>query len=95
MTMNDATIILGSEEWQVKFVRRGNPNVPRKKWGICDWDNRIIYIRKDLSTRNVLDTLLHEMRHAQHPVMFEAEHFINWTSTELADGLIASGMFNP
>lgn len=91
--MTDATVTLGGEEWQIKFVRRGHPKIPKTKWGICDRINRIIYIRKDLSRRNVLDTLLHEMRHSQHPVLFEAEHFVNWTSTELADGLIATQMF--
>ena len=67
--------------------------MPRRKvWGLCVWDERTIYVRRDLSYRNVLDTLIHEMRHAQHPVAFEAEEWIDTTSTELADGLIYTGV---
>lgn len=67
--------------------------MPKKRtWGLCCWDDRTIYVRRDLSYRNVLDTLIHEMRHAQHPVMFEAAEWIDTTSTELADGLIYTGV---
>lgn len=90
--MQDAAVTLGGVEWHIKFVRRNHPAMRGKKWGLCDWTNKIIYVRKDLSRRNVLDTLLHEMRHSQHEVIFEAESYVNWTSTELADGLIATGI---
>jgi hypothetical protein len=86
-------LILGDDLWTVEFVRRnampshnGRPAV-----GLCYWDDKRILVRKDLCTLSVLDTFIHEMRHAQHPVMFEAESFIEDTSTELARGLIAAG----
>lgn len=89
--MRDTTLTLGGDEWQIKFVTK--QHMPWKKtWGLCDRDKKIIFVRRDLSTKNVLDTLLHEMRHAQHPIMFEAESFINSTSTELADGLLKTGL---
>lgn len=89
--MQDATITLGREQWQVRFVRRNHPQLGKRCWGKCYWDERTIYVRKDLSRKNIIDTLLHEMRHAQHPVTFEAAEFIDWTSTELAAGLFTTG----
>lgn len=74
----------------MKFVTRRQ--IQKDRWGDCHWQTRTIRVRRDLSLRNVLDTLIHEMRHAQHPVMFEAEGFIDSTSTELAEGLLRSGI---
>jgi len=31
--------------------------------GLCDYDNRIIYLEKDQSEEMMLDTLLHELQH--------------------------------
>ena len=89
--MQDATVKLGGLEWQIRFVTKRQ--MPRKTWGDCNRVKKVIRVRKDLSPKNVLDTLIHEMRHAQHPVMFEAEEFINETSTEIADGLVKTGMY--
>lgn len=88
--MQNCVVILGGEEWEVRFVRR--KDLPKGWLGSCDRSTKIIRVRKDLCYRTILDTLIHEMRHAQHPVLFEAEEFITGTSTELAIGLIATGL---
>jgi hypothetical protein len=88
--MTDSQVILGGELWTIKFVKR--KDMPKKTWGDCDWDRKIIRVRKDLSPLNVLDTLIHEARHGQHQIMFEAEEFIDSTSTELAKILYEVGM---
>lgn len=89
--MQNSTVILGGQEWTIEFVTRRSMH--KGCWGICRWDKKLIQVRKDLSPKNVLDTLIHEMRHAQHQIAYEAEDWINTTSTELAEGLITTGMF--
>ena len=79
-------VTLGGKEWEIIFTSRSN--MPKKTWGDCDCERNRIRVRTDLSPQNFLDTLIHEMRHAQHPVMFEAEEFIDSTSTELAKGIL-------
>jgi len=76
-------------DWMVQF--EGKQKMPKKTWGDCDREKRLIRVRQDLCEVNFLDTLIHELRHAQHPVMFEAEEFISDTSTELAIALLATG----
>tara|TARA_R100001594_G_scaffold125731_1_gene162807 strand:- start:62 stop:346 length:285 start_codon:yes stop_codon:yes gene_type:complete len=88
--MKDIETTLGGERWTIKFVRR--KDMPKKTWGDCDWEAKIIRVRKDLSIVNVLDTLIHELRHGQHQIMFEAEEFIDSTSTELAKALYDAGI---
>jgi len=90
--MNDFLTTLGGIPWQIKWTTR--KQMPKDTWGLCDWKTKTILVRKDLSKRNRLDTLLHEMRHAQHPITYEAESWIDSTSTELADGLISSGLID-
>ena len=91
LQLKDCEVVLGGEKWQIKFVRRRNLPKGWQDYGHCDWTNRTIYVRKDRCKRAVIDTLIHEMRHAQNPILFEAEEFITWTSTEIANGLIATG----
>jgi len=75
--------------WTVRFEKKSQ--MPQKTWGVCNRKTHIIRCREDLCEVNFLDTLIHELRHAQHPVMFEAEEFISDTSTELAIALLATG----
>ena len=82
--------ILGGREWDIVFVTK--KDMPKDTWGDCNWENAKIRVRKDLSRLNVLDTLIHEMRHAQHHVLFEAEQFITNTSTELAKALVSANI---
>ena len=76
-------------DWTVRFENKRQ--MPQKTWGVCNRKTRLIRCREDLCEVNFLDTLIHELRHAQHPVMFEAEEFISDTSTELAIALLATG----
>jgi hypothetical protein len=76
-------------DWAVSFETKRQ--MPQKTWGICNRKTRILRVRQDLCEVNFLDTLIHELRHAQHPVLFEAEEFISDTSTELAIALLATG----
>ena len=87
--MNDFSTVLGGIRWSVFWVTK--KDMPKKTWGLCCWESKTIRVRKDLSIRNRLDTLLHEMRHAQHVIAYEAESWIDKTSTELADGICESG----
>jgi hypothetical protein len=92
LKMKNCDVILGGDIWTVEFVRK--KDLARDTLGECCWGKRRIRVRKDLCAATILDTLIHEMRHAQHPVMFEAESFIDRTSTELAKGLIKTGIVN-
>jgi|DEB0MinimDraft_6_1074348.scaffolds.fasta_scaffold56524_2 hypothetical protein len=76
-------------KWKIEFCSR--TNMPKMTWGVCNRDKKLIRVRQDLCELNFLDTLIHEIRHAQHPVLFEAEEFISDTSTELAAALLATG----
>jgi hypothetical protein len=89
MVINEIAVTIQKEAWMIKFV--SIRQMPKKTWGDCDWGRRIIRVRHDLSPKNFLDTLIHEIRHAQHPVMFEAESFVTTTSTEIAQILMATG----
>jgi len=85
--MRDADVILGGQTWRIKFVNR--KELPSSKhMGICDWNQKTILIYKRLPLELLLDTLIHECRHAQHRVMFEAEEFIDSTSTEIAKSIL-------
>ncbi len=77
------------KEWEVLFATRSQ--MPKATWGDCNRKKKRLRVRTDLSDLNFLDTMIHEIRHAQHPVMFEAEEFISDTSTEIARILLESG----
>lgn len=87
--MNDFEAELGNETWQVKFVTK---KANKGNWGMCNRDTKTITIYNKLEGVELVDTLIHEMRHAQHPIPYEAEEFINQTSTELAEGLDLAGL---
>ena len=80
--VRELEVKIGGEPWTLRFVSRRE--ICKKTWGICDRHNKVILVREDLSDQNLLDTLIHEIRHAQHPILFEAEEFIDSTSTEIA-----------
>ena len=88
--MNDeVTVTIRGETWRIVFTTLRT--MPKKTWGDCDRVKKVIRVRKDLSPVNMLDTLIHEIRHAQHPILFEAEEFITDTSTEIAKVLLLTG----
>jgi len=82
-------VTIRGQPWEIRFV--GRKDMPRATWGDCNRESRVLRVRKDLSPVNFTDTLIHEIRHAQHDVLFEAEEFIDSTSTEIAEILIATG----
>lgn len=91
--MTELAVTLGGERWLLRLVNRRQ--MPSRTWGDCNRATKVIRVRYDLSDRNFLDTLIHELRHAQHPIMFEAEEFITDTSTEIAAVLTAVGVKVP
>lgn len=76
----DRRITLSTGEWDIKFVRRGHPKVPRA-FGYCYWDEKAIYIRYDVSPKTLIDTVLHELFHASNEILFEAEQFVTEFAT--------------
>ncbi|MGB1649668.1 MAG: hypothetical protein ACPHEP_01455 [Acidimicrobiales bacterium] len=71
--------------WNVTYtVRR---EMPKKTWGTCNDKNSLIRVRTDLSTKNFLDTYIHEMLHAANFQCF-SEEFVEQTATEIAKALM-------
>ena len=60
--MTDFNIKLGGRMWEVRFKTRRTMPSKHKLWGMCDREEGSIYIRRDLSAKNMLDTLIHEVR---------------------------------
>lgn len=89
--MQDFKTELGNETWSIRFTTKKECG---GHWGTCDRATKTIRIYQKLDGINLLDTLIHEMRHAQHPIPYEAEEFINQTSTELAEALDLAGFKN-
>lgn len=87
--LKEVRVVIRGEHWMIQFTTR--KQMPRGTWGDCDRKNRVIRVRHDLSSVNFLDTLIHEIRHAQHPVLFEAEEFVTDTSSEIAMVVIQTG----
>jgi hypothetical protein len=79
---------INGDAWEIHFVRR--KDMPSKTWGDCCHHRKRIRVRRDLSERNTLDTLVHELRHAIEPFLDEA--FVDLSSTVLADALLACGV---
>lgn len=82
---------LGGRTWEIKFVRRGHPKLS-KHWGMCYRFDREIYVRYDLSEKNFLDTLVHEMEHALSDLHFAAEEWVMRTGTEISTALLSAGV---
>jgi hypothetical protein len=84
--MQDCTVLIDGQEWRIKFVDR--LGLPNRKWGLCIYSKRTILVRNDLTYLNTVDTLIHEVIHAQRP--HESEVFVNRTATEIAKCLFAA-----
>jgi hypothetical protein len=85
--MKEFKIKIDDDSWTIRFVTMRE--LGGKKWGDCDHENRIIRIYKNLKSFDRMDTLIHEVRHAQAP--HETEDHINRTSTEIAVALESAG----
>jgi hypothetical protein len=79
---------INGEQWEVHFTTR--KQMPAKTWGDCCGVKKQIRVRRDLSQQNVIDTLVHELRHAIEPFLDEA--FVDSSSTVLAEALIKCGI---
>jgi hypothetical protein len=80
-------------EWTINLLtyrQWKTQKLPAKTWGICNRDTKTIYVRVDLSKRTFLDTLLHELIHAQNELLFEAEEAVTRMGTDIARALLAT-----
>jgi hypothetical protein len=75
--------------WRVRFMparHMGND------WGRCYHPSRrnpLIEVRRSLRGRNLIDTIIHELLHAQHPEM--TEEAVDTTACMVARALYAAG----
>lgn len=86
--MQDCTVKINGEDWDIRFVSRRD--MPKRKWGLCVYSTHTILVRNDLSYENIVDTLIHEVLHAQR--LHESESFVNRTATEITTALSLSGL---
>ncbi len=87
--------VLAGQTWHVEFRnyrQMQRDPLTRGNWGICDWDSKRIFVRYDLSERNFVDTLLHELRHSLSHQDYCAEDWIAQTSTEIAKAMEIAGV---
>lgn len=82
---------IGGKTWQIRFVKRGHPKVP-KCWGMCYWEPREIYVRYDLSRSRVREVLIHELIHATCRLMFVAEEWVEHSASEINAGIDKAGL---
>ena len=80
-------------EWTINLLTYSQWNasrLPRKTWGVCNRDSKTISVRVDLLKQTFLDTLLHELIHAQNELLFEAEETVTRMGTDIARALLAT-----
>jgi hypothetical protein len=91
--MESVTTILNGTKWQINLLtyRQWKSNkLPKKTWGVCDRDTKEIFVRRDLSKQAFLDTLLHELIHAENEILFEAEETVTRMGTDISKALLAT-----
>lgn len=84
-------VFLDEVEWEVHFVSK--KEMPKSLWGDCCARKRRIRVRHDLSTKNFVDTFLHELLHAANWQTF-SEEFVAETASEMARALVECGMLS-
>jgi len=72
--------------WRLIFER------DRKEWGLCDHQNKTIYVERDASRRMKTETIIHEMCHARLPYLVEEE--VHGFAAEVVDVLERLGLLN-
>lgn len=79
---------LGTQPWTILYT-------PHKKgrWGITNYDTKLIEISNRAKNRRELDTLIHEMMHACCPYLDEFD--VELTATEIANILWKMGYRKP
>ena len=85
---------LNGKLWTIHLLTRRQwkrQQLPEDTWGWCNRFARTIHGRRDLSAETVLDTLVHELIHAENELLFEAEETVTRMGTDIARALIATG----
>lgn len=59
---------------------------------MCYWTEKEIYVRYDLSEKNYIDVLAHELLHANCHLTFVAEEWVTYTATEMATAMLQAGI---
>ena len=80
-----SSVRFNGKSWKVTYTRRRD--MPKNVWGTCHDKKSLIRVRTDLSTRNFLDTYIHEMLHAANFQCF-SEEFVEQTAGEIAKALM-------
>ena len=67
-------ITINRKRWSVRmFDGLVPPGETEPMFGLCDYTNRVIWIRRNQTEAEMLDTLLHELLHATMPHLVERE----------------------
>ena len=85
---------LNGKPWTIHLLTRRQwkrQQLPEETWGWCNRFERTIHVRRDLAAETVLDTLVHELIHAENELLFEAEETVTRMGTDIARALIATG----
>lgn len=91
--MESFTALLNGCEWTINLATYKQwkaKKLPSKTWGLCNRSTKTIYVRSDLSKQAFLDTLLHELIHAENELLFEAEETVTRMGTDIAKALLAT-----
>lgn len=70
--LKDFPIWIRNKRWLVRFVK--SSQISRYSYGECDWPqtrNPKIFVRKNLSDAQLLNTTIHEILHAVRPELCE------------------------
>jgi hypothetical protein len=85
---------IAGKTWTIYLLTRRQwqrEKLPKDTWGWCNRFKRTIHVRRDLSKERVLDTLCHEIIHAENELLFEAEEVVTRMGTDIAKALLATG----
>jgi hypothetical protein len=56
-------IIIKGEKWKIRR-KTGLKHEKKVVWGLCDYDTRVIWLERNLSPDQLMQTWLHEFNHA-------------------------------
>lgn len=56
----------------VQWIIRQSTRALKDKWGWCDWERRSITLCRSLRGKRHLDTVIHELLHAEFPDLDES-----------------------
>lgn len=84
---------INGHQWTIHLLtyrQWKSQSLPAKTWGLCNRSKRTISVRKDLAKQTFLDTLVHELVHAQNELLFEAEETVTRMGTDISKALLAT-----